>query len=91
MVEDRDAALLSRFWTLHAAIVRRDGLEGLMRSGRVDDDLRDRSLAAAESVLSARASLFRHLMDLGWRAPDPVVRDLVFDEIVLSQTGASRA
>lgn len=92
MVEDRDAALLSRFWTLHAAVIKRDGLEERMRGGAVDAGLFDRSLAAAEDVLTARASLFRHLMEQGWRPPDVVVKDLVFDEIVLSATdGATRA
>jgi len=92
MSEDGDAALLSRFWTLHAAVVKRDGLEERMRGGLVDQGLFDRSLAAAEDVLLARAGLFRHLMEQGWRPPDLVVRDLVFDEIVLSATdGAARA
>lgn len=92
MAEDGDAALLSRFWTLHTAVVKRDGLEDRMRAGVVDQGLFDRSLAAAEGVLVARAALFRHLMDQGWRPPDVVVRDLVFDEVVLSATdGAVRA
>jgi hypothetical protein len=37
-------------------------------------------------VLAARAALFRHLMESGWTPPDTVVRDLVYDEIVLSET-----
>ena len=92
MVEDRDAALLSRFWALHAAVVKRDGLEDRLRGGTADTVVLDRSLSAAEDVLSARAALYRHLMDQGWRAPEVVVRDLVFDEIVLTATdGAVRA
>jgi hypothetical protein len=87
MHDDRDHALLSRFWALHAAVIRRDGLEERMRSGLpIDQDLLDRSLAAAEGVLQARAGLFRHLMDSGWTPPDTVVKDLVYDEIVLSET-----
>ncbi len=87
MNDDRDDALLSRFWALHAAIIRRDGLEQRMRSGMpLDQELLDRSLAAAEGVLEARAALYRHLMDTGWTPPDTVVRDLAYDEIVLSET-----
>ena len=85
MTDDRDVELLSRFWALHAAIIRRDGLEERMRSGPLDTELFDRSLAAAEGVLAARAALFRHLMAQGWRAPDTVVKDLAFDEVVLAQ------
>ncbi len=92
MAQDGDAALLSRFWTLHAAVIKRDGLEDRIRAGALDQDLFDRSLAAAEGVLAARAALFRHLMEQGWRPPDVVVKDLVFDEVVLSATdGAARA
>lgn len=87
MEQDRDRQLLSRFWGLHAAIIRRDGLEGRMRSGQpLDQDLVDRSLTAAEAVLEARAALYRHLMETGWTPPEPVVKDLVYDEIVLSET-----
>jgi hypothetical protein len=86
MTEDRDAALLSRFWALHAAIIKRDGLEQRMRSGELDGDLLDRSLAAAESVIEARTALYRHLMDAGWRPPDLVVRDVAYDEVVLRET-----
>ena len=86
MDQDRDAELMSRFWVLHAAIIRRDGVEARMRSGPVDAELLDRSLAAAEGVLEARAGLYRHLMASGWTPPDAVVKDLVYDEIVLSET-----
>jgi hypothetical protein len=87
MENDRDNALLSRFWALHAAVIRRDGLEDRMRSGLpIDEDLLDRSLAAAEAVLEARLALYRYLMDRGWRPPDTVVRDLAYDEIVLRET-----
>ena len=87
MSTDRDHQLLSRFWALHAAVIKRDGLEERMRSGQpLDQDLLDRSLAAAEGVLEARAALFRHLIEIGWTPPDAVVKDLVYDEIVLSET-----
>jgi hypothetical protein len=87
MHEDRDHALLTRFWALHAAVIRRDGIEDRMRSGMpVDQELLDRSLAAAEAVLEARAGLYRHLIESGWTPPDTVVKDMVYDEIVLSET-----
>lgn len=84
MDNDRDGELLSHFWALHAAIIRRDGLEERMRSGPQDEELLDRSLAAAEGVLQARAGLYRYLMSCGWTPPDTVVRDVVFDETVLA-------
>ena len=91
MTEDRDAELLSRFWALHAAIIKRDGIEERIRNGTLGAALHERSLAAAEGVIEARAALYRYLMDAGWRPPDVVVRDLVYDEIVLSETdGALR-
>jgi hypothetical protein len=87
MHDDRDHELLSRFWALHAAVIKRDGLEERMRSGLpIDQDLLDRSLAAAENVIAARAALFRHLMEAGWTPPDVVVRDLVYDETVLQES-----
>lgn len=87
MSEDRDHELLARFWALHAAVIRRDGLEDKLRSGlQVDPDVLDRSLAAAEGVIEARAALYRYLMDAGWTPPNAVVKDLVYDEIVLSET-----
>ena len=82
---EQDAGLLSCFWALHAATIRRDGLETRMRAGQLDEDTLDRSLAAAESVLSARTALYRQLMSLGWAPPDTVVRDMEYDEIVLSE------
>lgn len=90
MRHDRDDDLLSRFWALHAAIIRRDGLEERMRSGLpLDQDLLDRSLAAAEGVLEARSALYRYLMEQGWTPPDTVVKDLVYDEVVLTETDGS--
>lgn len=87
MGTDRDHELLDRFWALHAAVVKRDGLEDRMRSDLpLDQELLDRSLAAAEGVLVARAALYRHLIDRGWTPPDSVVKDLAYDEIVLSET-----
>ena len=86
MDSDRDHELLSRFWALHAAVIKRDGLEERMRSELpLDQDLLDRSLAASEGVLAARASLYRHLISTGWTPPDAIVRDLTYDEIVLSE------
>jgi hypothetical protein len=82
---DRDAGLLSCFWALHAATIRRDGLESRMRAGQLDEDTLDRSLAAAEAVLSARTALYRQMMSLGWTPPDTVVRDVEYDEIVLAE------
>ncbi len=91
MHQDRDQELLSRFWALHAAIIARDGIEQRMRSGGpIDRDLLDRSLAAAEAVLEARAGLYRHLMASGWTPPNAVVKDLVYDEIVLAETEGAR-
>ncbi len=84
---DRDAGLLSCFWALHAATIRRDGLESRMRAGQLDEDTLDRSLAAAEAVLSARTALYRQMMSLGWTPPDTVVRDVEYDEIVLAEVG----
>lgn len=86
MDKGRDHELLDHFWALHAAVIRRDGLEDRMRSGQLDQDLLDRSLAAAEAVLEARAGLFRHLIDAGWTPPPAVVKDLDYDAIVLSET-----
>ena len=87
MDSDRDHELLSRFWALHAAVIRRDGIEDRMRSGLpVDQEMLARSLAAAEAVLAARGALYRHLMDTGWTPPATVVKDLAYDEIVLSET-----
>jgi hypothetical protein len=85
MDQHRDEELLSHFWSLHNAIIKRDGLEERMRSGAQDEDLFNRSLVAAEGVLQARAGLYRHLMQSGWTPPPTVVRDVVYDEIVLSQ------
>ncbi len=87
MDNDRDHELLGRFWALHSAVIRRDGIEDRIRSGKdVDQELLDRSLAAAENVLQARTALYRHLMRSGWTPPEGVVKDLAFDEIVLSQS-----
>jgi hypothetical protein len=83
---EQDAGLLSCFWALHAATIRRDGLDARMRAGQLDEDTLDRSLAAAESVLAARTALYRQLMSLGWTPPDHVIRDVEYDEIVLSET-----
>ena len=80
---DRDPALLSCFWALHAAITRRDGIEARLRAGQHDPDLLERSLPAAEAVIAARTALYRHLMAQGWTPPNTVVQDLSYDETVL--------
>lgn len=85
MDQHRDEELLTHFWALHAAIIKRDGLEERMRSGAQDEELFNRSLAAAEGVLQARAALYRHLMESGWTPPPTIVRDIAYDEVVLSQ------
>ena len=87
MHTDRDDELLLRFWALHAAIIKRDGLEDRMRSELpLDQELLDRSLAAAEGVLEARTALYRYLIEQGWTPPDTIVRDLAYDQIVLTET-----
>ncbi len=86
---EKDARLLSAFWALHAATIRRDGLDARMRAGQLDEDTLERSLSAAESVLAARTALYRQLMSLGWTPPDEVVRDIEYDEIVLSEDDSS--
>jgi hypothetical protein len=86
---DRDAELLSCFWQLHTAVLRRDGLEQRFRSGQLDADVLARSMSASEQVLAARTALYRHLMDLGWKAPDTVVRDVTLDEDLLEEISGS--
>ena len=86
---EKDARLLSVFWALHAATIRRDGLDARMRAGQLDEDTLERSLSAAESVLGARTALYRQLMSMGWTPPDEVVRDVEYDEIVLSEDDSS--
>lgn len=80
---DRDAELLTDFWALHAAIIRRDGIEARLRAGDHDPDLLERSLPAAEAVIAARTALYRRLIGQGWTPPNTVVRDLSYDEVVL--------
>jgi hypothetical protein len=86
---EKDAGLLSAFWALHAATIRRDGLETRMRAGQLDEDTLERSLAAADAVLSARTALFRQLMSMGWTPPDAVVKDVEYDEILLGEADRS--
>jgi hypothetical protein len=59
------------------------------RSAPVDvsRDLLDRSLAAAEAVIEARAALYRGLMDRGWTAPPVVTEALRTDLAVLHLPG----
>lgn len=85
MDSDRDVELLSHFWLLHAAILRRDGIESRLRTDAADEDLRGRSLSAAEGLLAARSGLFRYLMAQGWTPPESVLKALRYDETVLSQ------
>ena len=81
---ERDTALLERFWSLHTAVLRRDGLDSRRRAGAADGLLVDRALTAAEVVIEARASLHRCLIAQGWAPPPGVVRDLEHDELLLS-------
>lgn len=91
MGNDRDVELLSHFWCLHAAIIKRDGLEQRMRFGEQDEELFDRSLLAAQDVLAARSTLYRYLICRGWTPPEETVKDLEYDEVVLSESvGALR-
>ncbi len=89
MEPEKDARLLSAFWALHAATIRRDGLDARMRAGQLDEDTLERSLSAADSVLAARTALYRQLMSMGWTPPDEVIRDVEYDEIVLSEVDSS--
>lgn len=83
MTDDRDHALLERFWTLHAALLRRDGLELRWRHRTPVDQLGERTLSAADGVLRARAELFRYLIDSGWTPPAHVLDDLARDTALL--------
>ena len=85
MESDRDVDLLSHFWAMHAALLKRDGLEARIRTGVADEEMFDRSLAAAEGVLAARSGLYRYLISQGWTPPDTTVRNLAYDEIVMSE------
>ena len=86
MTSDRDTELLARSRALHAAVARRDELEQRMRSGMpLDQEVLDASLAAAEAVLDARIALYRHLIASGWTPPEALVKDLTYDEVVLSE------
>lgn len=89
MEPDRDAELLTCFWALHAAVIRRDGIEERIRAGELERELLDRSLYAAEAVIAARTELYRHLMSRGWTPPSGVLEDLAFDAEVLRQPGGS--
>ncbi len=40
-------------------------------------------------MLAARTALYRQLMSLGWTPPDEVIRDVEYDEIVLSEDDSS--
>ena len=75
-----DSELLALFWALHAAVLKRDGLEKRVRTGEVDQELLDRSIAAAEAVVAARAALYRHLVATGWKPPEILVQDRSYDD-----------
>ena len=74
---------MERFWVLHTAVLRRDGLASRRRAGVPEDPALDRGLSAAEVVIEARASLHRCLIAQGWAPPPGVVRDLEHDELLL--------
>jgi hypothetical protein len=72
--------LLARY---HAAVIRSDGLQDKLREGPATAELLDRSLAADEQVIEARAALRKGLIELGWTPPPDVAEDLELDEQVL--------
>jgi hypothetical protein len=81
--------LLPLMATYHAAVIRSDGLQTKLRTSLGDEDLLDRSLAAAEQVIEARAALYSGLMALGWTPPPTVVDNLATDIEVLHLPGGS--
>jgi hypothetical protein len=75
--------LLPKMAAYHAAVVRDEGLQLLLRESPDDGDLLRRSLAAAEAVIAARATFRRALIELGWTPPVEIVEDLEHDTILL--------
>jgi hypothetical protein len=80
--------LLPLLAAYHAAVVRSDGLQDKLREGPATSELLERSLAADEQVIEARAALRKGLIDLGWTPPPEVAEDLRLDEEVLHLPGA---
>ena len=81
-IEDR---LHQALWAFHAAVQLRDGIEGRIRRGEMDADLYDRSLHAAEAVMTARLGLYRLLIEEGWTPPASVAQDLAHDDLLLHE------
>jgi hypothetical protein len=79
--------LLPLMAAYHAAVIRSEGLEDRLRDENGDPELLDRSLAAAEHVIEARAALRTGLIDLGWTPPREVAEDLRRDVDVLDLPG----
>jgi hypothetical protein len=71
----------------HAAVIRSDGLQDKLRQGIAEPELLDRSLAADEHVIEARAAFRRGLIDLGWTPPADVAVDLALDDDLLHLPG----
>ena len=87
MYPNWDDPLLPLMAAYHAAVIRSDGLQSKLRDAHGDEELLDRSLAAAEQVIEARAALYRGLIDLGWTPPAVVVDNLATDLEVLHLPG----
>jgi hypothetical protein len=79
--------LLPLMAAYHAAVIRSEGLQERLQTEIGDPDLLDRSLAAAEHVIEARAALRKALIVLGWTPPPDVVEDMRRDVEVLDLPG----
>jgi len=75
--------MLPHMAVYHAAVIRDEGLQALLRESAGDEDLLRRSLIAAERVIEARAAFRRGLIDLGWTPPADVLQDLQHDSALL--------
>lgn len=80
-----EGELLQRFRELQQALRDRDELELRLHGHPDDARVRELSLAACERVLARRASLYRALIRDGWTPPEPVVRHLLEDEVLLAE------
>lgn len=87
MYPNWDDPLLPLMAAYHAAVIRSDGLQGKLKDAPGDEELLERSLAAAEQVIEARAALYRGLIELGWTPPPMVVDNLAIDLEVLHLPG----
>ena len=87
MYPNWDDPLLPLMTAYQAAVIRSDGLQDKLKSSVGDQDLLDRSLAAAEQVLATRAEFYRALIDLGWTPPPVVVDNLATDLELLKLRG----